>query len=133
MSQENVEIVQAAYRALNNADYDAGLRLCASDVEFEASGVMLDQGTYRGHDGFRAYQASLREVWGDSLRSHPENFAEHGDCVLVMARTSAKGNASGAAMDMDVAHVWTIRAGKIARFQTFASRAEALEALGLRE
>jgi ketosteroid isomerase-like protein len=94
---------------------------------------MLDQGTYRGHDGIRAYVASLREVWGDSLRSFPESFVEHGDCVVVMARTSVKGMTSGVAIDAHVGHVWTIRAGKIARFQTFARHDEALEAAGLRE
>jgi ketosteroid isomerase-like protein len=63
----------------------------------------------------------------------PRSFAEHGDCVAVMARTSAKGKTSGAAIDMEVAHLWTIGGGRIARFQTFASHAEALEAVGLRE
>ena len=133
MSQEAREIVEAAYRAINDADDDAVLSLCANDVEIEASGLRLDQGTYWGHDGVRAYAASLREVWGDSLRSYPESFVEHGDCVVVMAHTSVKGTASGVAIDAHFGHVWTIRAGKIARFQTFGRHADALEAVGLGE
>jgi uncharacterized protein len=133
VSEENVKIVQEAYRSLNDGDEEAGLKLAASDIEIEASGLMLDQGTYRGHDGVRAYQEDLRKVWGDSLRSHPEEFIEHEDRVLVMSRTIATGHASGVIVDALVAHVWTIRSGKVARFQTFGSREEALEAAGLQE
>jgi uncharacterized protein len=133
MSQENVEIVQQAYRAINDGDVEAGLKLAASDIEIEVSGLFLDQGTFRGPEGLRAYTENLRKVWGDSLRSHPEEFIEHEDRVVVMTRTSATGQTSGATIDALLAHVWTIRGGKIVRFETFASRDEALEAAGLRE
>jgi ketosteroid isomerase-like protein len=89
MSRENVEIVKQAYRALNDGDEEAGLKLAATDIEIEASGLMLDQGTYRGHEGVRAYNESLRKVWGDSLHSHPEEFIEHQDRVVVMSRHGA--------------------------------------------
>jgi uncharacterized protein len=133
MSQGNVEIVQQAYRAINDGDVEAGLKLAASDIEIEVSGLFLDQGTFRGPEGLRAYTENLRKVWGDSLRSHPEEFIEHEDRVVVMTRTSATGQTSGATIDALLAHVWTIRGGKIVRFETFASRDEALEAAGLRE
>jgi len=134
VSQENVQIVRTAYQAINDADDEALLDLCTSDVEVEASGLMLDQArTFRGHEGAREYAASLREVWGDTLRSSPERFVEHGDSVVVMAHSSATASASGVAIDARFTHVWTIRAGKVARFQTFASQAQALEAVGLRE
>ena len=42
MSRENVEIVQSAYRAINDADDDAALSLCANDVEIDASGRLSD-------------------------------------------------------------------------------------------
>jgi ketosteroid isomerase-like protein len=133
MSRENVEIVRAAYRAFNSGDAERLLGLVASDIEIQASGLMLDQGTYEGHEGVVAYRENLREVWGDSLHIHVEDFIEEGDNVVVMARTSARGKSSGAEVDIPLAHVWTIRAGKIIRFQPFANREEALETLGLSE
>jgi uncharacterized protein len=134
MSQENVEIVKAAYRAINSGDDEHLLGLAASDIEIQAaSGVLLDQGTYRGHEGVVAYGRSLREVWGDSLRVHVEDFIEQRDHVVVTVRTSGTGKSSGAEVDIPVVHVWTIRAGEIVRFQTFRSQAEALEAVGLSE
>jgi uncharacterized protein len=133
MSRENVEVVQTASEAINNGDDERLLGLTASDIEIEASDLLLDQGTFRGHDGAREYAESLREVWGNSLRIHAEDFIEHRDCVVVMARTSARGKTSGAEVEIPLAHIWTIRAGEVVRFQVFGSREEALEAAGLSE
>ena len=133
MSQENVEVVKAAYRAINSGDDQRLLGLAASDIEIEASGLMLDQGTYRGLEGALEYAASLRQVWGNSLRVHVDGFIEQRDHVVVTARTSARGKSSGAEVDIRVAHVWTIHDGKIVRFQTFANRDEALDTLGMSE
>ena len=133
MSQENVEIVKAAYEAVNSGDEERLLALAASDIEIQASGVMLDQGTYRGHEGAVAYRESLREAWGDSLHIQPVDFTAQRDHVVVTGRTSGTGKSSGAEVDIPVAHAWTIRAGEIVRFQTFRSHAEALEAVGLSE
>ena len=126
-------MVKQAYRAINDGDLEAELKLAASDIEIEASGLLLDQGTYRGHEGLGDYNESLRRVWGDSPRTHPEEFIEHGERVLVMARSSATGQSSGVTVDALVAHVWTIRDGRVVRFETFGSREEALEAAGLKE
>jgi ketosteroid isomerase-like protein len=132
MSRENVEIVQAAYRAINEADEETFVKLSADDVVLE-TGLLLDQGTFHGPEGVRAYAQALRDVWGDTVRSYPEEITEHGDHVLVMARTSARGRASGAATDARIAHLWTLRAGKIDLCRTFRTREEALGAVGLRE
>ena len=133
MSQENVEIVQRAYRAINGGDLDALRDLVAADVEVDASAVFVDQGTFRGPDGLTEFIEGLRAIWGPSFRSQPEEVIEHEDRVLVTARASGTGQGSGVPAETVRTHVWTIRDGKIARFKTFASRAEALEAAGLRE
>jgi ketosteroid isomerase-like protein len=134
MSQENVEVVKAAYRAINSGHDERLLGLAASDVELDvASGLLLDQGTYRGLEGVLEYAESLREVWGNSLRVQVEDYIEQRDHVVVLARISARGKSSGAEVEVPVAHVWTIRAGKIVQFQSFASREEALDTLGLSE
>jgi ketosteroid isomerase-like protein len=73
---------------------------------------------------------SLREAWG-SVQANPERFIEHGDRMVVLSRTVARGLTSGAPSDAPVGHVFTIREGQIARFQTFADRTDALRAVGL--
>jgi len=132
MSPENVEVVQAAYRAFNDTDEEALLNLAADGLVVE-SDMYLDEGPFYGRDAVSAYGEALREAFGDSVRSRPEEITEHGDHVLVMARTSATGKTSGAAIDARNAHVWTIQGGKIVRLQAFRTRDEALQAVGLRE
>jgi ketosteroid isomerase-like protein len=127
MSEENVEIVRETYRAVNDGDRQALEGLADSAVEIEASGLPSGHLSFRGHEGMGAYIEHLRDAWGDSLRTEPEDFVEHGDHVLVMARTSARDRASGAVVSARGAHVFTIRAGKIVRFQTFGTPAEALQ------
>jgi ketosteroid isomerase-like protein len=73
----------------------------------------------------------LRETWGE-WRYEPERFFDVGDQV-VLGRIIAKGEASGAPVEAETAHVWTIRGGRATSMQAFRDRAEALKAAGLRE
>jgi ketosteroid isomerase-like protein len=132
MSQENVEIVQAMYRAVHRHDPEAILAFSAPDIEI-VSGALPDQRFWRGHEGFMAFGESLRDAFGDSVRIHPEEFIEHLDHVVVVVRMAIKGSRSELALETRLAHVFTFRAGKVARFQTFDGRDQALGAVGLKE
>ena len=132
MSRENVDVVQAVYRAVNRHDIEAILALMAPDIEI-VSGLLPDQGLLRGHEGARALWASLREVWGDSFRISPEKFIEHEDRVVVILRVEGTGKTSGLNVDLPVAHLFTLRDSKVVRLETFPSRSQALEVVGLRE
>jgi ketosteroid isomerase-like protein len=80
MSQENVEIVQAAYRAINDADDNAVLSLCADDVEIEASSLMMERIRMSDNLG-RSGQKRDDPVWrGQCLTRRPsrENPARAG-------------------------------------------------------
>ena len=132
MSQENVGLVQALYRAVNRNDAEAILALMAPDIEIVPD-LLLDQGLVRGHEGVRALRATLREAWGDSFRISPEEFIEHEDRVVVILRVEGTAKASGLNVDLPGAHLATLRDGKVARLETFPSRSQALEAVGLRE
>jgi ketosteroid isomerase-like protein len=86
----------------------------------------------RGIDEIRRF----RDVgpWGRSLRFEPERYFDVDDeRVLVFVRVTATGQASGAPVEVRNAHEFTIRDGLIVRFKVHRDRAEALEAVGLRE
>jgi ketosteroid isomerase-like protein len=56
------------------------------------------------------------------------------DRVVSVLTSHVRGRASGIAVELaHFAAVWTIREGKIVRVALFTTRAEALEAVGLRE
>jgi ketosteroid isomerase-like protein len=56
-----------------------------------------------------------------------------GDRVLISATFRGRGKQSGAETSWDVWGVWTVRDGRIVRWEGFADREEALEAEGLRD
>jgi ketosteroid isomerase-like protein len=63
----------------------------------------------------------------------PLEIRANGDRVFAWVRFTGHGADSGAAMEMELAHVVTLEGGKTRRIEEFFDRAEALEAVGLRE
>ena len=131
MSQENVEIVEAAIDAANRQDWDAlfqdmapGFELDMSRAVGPVSGVLsLDQ-VRRALEDFAGY-------W-ESLRIEPHEFIEAGDLVVVPNTGHLRGR-DGIEVSVTVAWVWTIRDGAIERMVMYQSRQDALEDLGLSE
>ena len=47
----------------------------------------------------------------------PEQFLADGDTVVTIARYTGTAKATGKALDLQAAHVWNVRDGKVARFR----------------
>jgi ketosteroid isomerase-like protein len=132
MSQENVEAIQAAYEALVRDDRKALDALMqdrlARDFTFEST---VTGGTYKG-------PAGLREMMDDIQRTvdwlvELEEAVDLGEHVLVELRMSGRGSQSGVPVTQHFAVVWTFQEDIIVWGKSFASRAEALEAVGRRD
>jgi hypothetical protein len=54
-----------------------------------------------------------------SFEVHPTAFHEAGDTVIVEGRYRASASGVADPLDAQVCHVWTIRDGKLARFQQY--------------
>jgi uncharacterized protein len=160
MSEENVEIVRGLYDTWNRNrdDLDAPFReagygidsgrtppaselekfsdvlaLFDPEVEIESVPGGLTAGTYHGHEGLLKL---LGEFWGqfDERRSElKECVPAGGDRVITIVLHHARGKLSGVEVEMWHHHVWTLRDGKVVRWQMFLNREEALEAAGLSE
>ena|SRR6476620_125988 len=133
MSQENVEIVRRAWEASVRHDNEAVFALYDPEVEWDLTAAPgFDARVYRGVEGVQQW---FRDWVGtfDDFTADVEEWIDAGDRVIAMLHWTARGKRSGAPVDMRQAHVWTVRNGKLARLRVFASRAEALEAVGLRE
>jgi ketosteroid isomerase-like protein len=130
MSERNVEIVRGLY-----ADPDgltgASAEIVAPDAEFDFSAVYPDQPVMRGIEEMRRFRES--GPWGGSpIHFIPERFIDVDDeRVLVLLRVSATGSGSGAPVDLAVAHVITLREGRLVRFEVYRDRDEAFAAAGL--
>jgi ketosteroid isomerase-like protein len=53
------------------------------------------------------------------------------DSVIAVFHSWGRGKQSGARVEERNAHVWTLRNGKLWRLRVYATKADALEALGL--
>jgi ketosteroid isomerase-like protein len=130
MSQENVEAVQAAYEALARDDRKALDALMqdrlARDFTFEST---VTGGTYKGPDGLREMMDDIQQTvdWLVEV----EEAVDLGDHVLIVLRMSGRGSHSGVPVTQHFAVVWTFQEETIVSGRSFASRAEALEAVGL--
>jgi ketosteroid isomerase-like protein len=127
---ENVELLRRGYEAFNQGDMEAVFELLDPDFELVTAERVLFTGTYRGRDQVQRLLQDQEEVFGE-LTMEPYEFFETGDQVVVFLRQRARGQASGAEVEITVAHLWTIRNGRGVRMEGFPEREKALEAAGL--
>ena len=132
MSQENVEVVRAAYEAIARRDrqaLDAILREhLAPDFEFEA---VLTGATYKGADGLWELLDDIQDTVG--YRPEVQEAVDLDEHVLIVLRMSGRGSRSGAVVAQQGAVLVTFDGSTLVSGQSFASKAEALEAVGRSE
>ena len=133
MSQENVEIVRQFYAKWHETVLDEeAYEALDPEIEWDASRRIFDPGVYKGREGVKEFVAGLGEVW-ESGRIEPLEFIPTNDEIVVAVRLHLVSRTHGQEMTAKAAHVWTLREGKIIRHCVFQTKAEALEAAGLRE
>jgi ketosteroid isomerase-like protein len=129
MSEENVEIIRAAYEPLSRGDWDAVFRNLHTDfvVTTQRAG-----GPYRGRNEVQTFVEDQRAPFED-LRMEPEKVFEAGDLVVVYVKMRGQPRGSSAEIESRVGHLWTLRDDRAESLQLFPRREDALEAAGLRE
>jgi uncharacterized protein len=132
MSQENVDFVLDGYARFNAGERRPELWFWHTDAEYHVSQTDPDAGVHRGIDAIRSQFASWVEAYPD-LKVEPLEAKGNGDQVFLWLRFSGHGEGSGAPVDMEIAHVITMRDGKVSRTVEYMDKAEALEAAGLSE
>jgi ketosteroid isomerase-like protein len=133
MSQENVERARRFIDAYNRRDLDALLGLMDPDVVFTTRFAQMEGGSqYRGHD-------DVREWWDDLLAIFPDISIEAlevrdlGERMIIAVCLRGHGGDSDTPFEQTVWGAGEWRDGRLVRWQTFGSEAEALEAAGLSE
>jgi len=132
MSQQNVETVRAMFASYAEGDVDAVINAAAEDIELRPALVGGLEGTvYRGKEGFRRFLADVDTAW-DEWQIEIAEIHDLKDTVLALGSVQARAR-DGMKLEARSGWVCGMRDGKVARFRSFVSRAEALEAVGLRE
>jgi len=133
MSQENVEIVRRIYQdGWFDHKPDRVLALAAPDVEYVNPPEAVDPGVRRGTaEVARAFQ-NLSESF-DSFRHELRELFDAGDSVVVWVSFCTRSGGSENEVVQKEAHTWTLRGGRVVRFEWGRDLKAALEAAGLRE
>jgi uncharacterized protein len=134
MSQENVEIVRKLFAAWNTGDRAQVLELVDPEIVIDATRRVFNPTTYEGMKGVQQMLSDLDDVW-DRFQTEPSTeFIDAGERVVVVGRMRGKGKGSGVEVDQSFASIWTIRRGRVIRWELgYEDRRAALEAAALRE
>src|SRR6476620_9155173 len=139
MSQQNVDSVMALQRS-GEEDF---ARLIREDERWQqvaeraapvvhVDAISVRPGVpgakeYVGLDGFRRMWFDWLAPWAE-YRTAIEEAIDCGERVLLLQRSSGRMRGSKGQVALSPGVVWTVRAGKVARFAVYADRADALEA-----
>jgi uncharacterized protein len=129
MESPNIRQLRQGYEAFNRGDFDAVLRNFSADFEAFDREEIPDPQRYEGLEGARQAFASVIEMF-DEYEVEPVEFIEGDGHILVVAHQRGRGAASGAVVEGEIVHVWTVRDGKTVGLRAFSSKEEALRHLG---
>ncbi|TFY98656.1 nuclear transport factor 2 family protein [Ramlibacter rhizophilus] len=132
MSQQNVTLVQSIYEAFARGDVPAVLALFADDIEW----IEADHFPYADGSPYRGPQAVVNGVFArlgaewDGFSVQPKELLDAGDRVVALGTYRGTYKATGKPVQAQFAHVWSLRAGKAAKFQQYTDTQQFAQAVG---
>jgi len=125
----NTEVIRGLYVAFASGDVPGVLGALDKDIRWtEAEGFPYG-GTYVGPDAVLTNVfAKLGSEW-DGFSAVPHSFVSEGDTVVALGEYGGHYKATGKRFSAPFAHVWTLRDGKIVRFQQYTDTALAQTAV----
>ena len=129
---ENVEVVRSVYEAWARDELPGPAHLLDAQIEYVNPPGAVEPGSRRGLDAFSQAVRDAFEGW-ETWQIEPERFVPGGDRVAAVVRYRAHWRVSGVDVEAHESALWTVRAGKVVRYEWFHGPNDALEAAGLRE
>ena len=129
VSEENTRLVQSAYEAFGRGDIAALAELLADDIAWVDPGDPDDDpnaGTFEGKEAVLGWFGGLASTV-EYTTFEPREFVAQNDKVVSLVYSEATAQATGRASST-LRHRWTIRDGKLARFQSYHDTAAAAAA-----
>jgi ketosteroid isomerase-like protein len=129
MSRENVELTRRVFEAFNRRDFDAAFAVLDDSITWWSL-FSAEADVFQGKEALRAQWTS--QVDAVDVYIELQELISVGDSrVVAVAKWSGRGRASGTPVDSAAAQVFTIRRAKVVCVETYATKEEALEAVGL--
>jgi ketosteroid isomerase-like protein len=131
MSQADLDTVRRIYELWNGPEgMAAALALFDPEVEYVNPDSAVERGVRRGHDGMLEVLNAVDGSFADYVHE-VERLVDAGDKVMAYVIFRARGRDSGALVEKPEQHVWTLRDGRVVRFEWFHDEPAARLAAGL--
>lgn len=130
MQTTDLELVQGLYAAFGRGDLPFILERLAPDVEWShpRPAEIPWGGTRRGREAVAGFFAAIAGSV-DVEDFDPRAFLSQEGTVVVVGHEAMRIRATGRCYATDWVHVWSIRDGRVVRFQEFTDTATVVEAL----
>jgi uncharacterized protein len=122
--EQNTGVVQQAYANFRKGDIESLLDLMSDTIEWELpelAGVPT-AGKRQGRAGVADFFSKLGETQS-MVKFEPREFVAQGDKVVVLGRYTWQVKSNRGEFTSDWAHVFTLKNGKIVRFQEYTDTA----------
>jgi ketosteroid isomerase-like protein len=122
--QDNVLLVRQAYENFKTGNLKAVLDIFSESVEWIQPQVerIPFSGKRTGRDQVAQFFAMMTDAQ-QPVRFEPQEFIAQGDRVVALGQYRWRVKATGREWESDWAHVYTIRDGKVTRFQEYTDTA----------
>jgi ketosteroid isomerase-like protein len=135
MAEENVERLSRVFELFTepDVDWEALSEFVDPGVVWEVRSDFPDAGVYTGYDGLRrlsdAFDDVMEQTW-----YRPLEYIQTENHVVVPLRWGGRGKGSHTPFaEREETWVLTLRDGRISRVREYATKQDALEAVGLGE
>ena len=133
-SSTNVQLVRRAYSAFSRGDIAAVIEAMHPEIEWHEA----ESSPWHAPGGHHGPQQVVDNVFSqipkafDSFGVEPEIIHDAGTTVIVEGRYRADAAGTDETLDAQVCHVWTMRDGKLTRFQQYTDTRQFAEVMGVR-
>ena len=131
MSQENVQIIRGLYEAFGRGDVPTVLGKMDQSIEWnEAENfIYADRNPYVGPQAvLEGVFMRLGSDW-EGFTVTPEEWLDAGDRIVVLGTYSGTHKATGKQVRAQFAHIWSVREGRVVRFQQYTDTKQFAEAV----
>lgn len=129
----NAAHLKTLYEAFGRGDVPAVVAAMSPDIhwyEAESNPYMPTGEAFVGPNAIvEKLFMRLGSEW-EGFTIHPKIFHDAGDTVIVEARYNGKYKATGRILDCQACHVWTVKGGKLVRFQQYVDTARLQAVMG---
>ena len=129
MAADDVEILERIYARWAQGDFWS-FESFDEEVRARWATEVPDIGSSEGIDGLQQLLRDWLAAW-QVCRIEAEEFHDAGDRVVAFVRVHGRGSGSDIDVEMENAHVWTMRDGHAVAIRAYSDRGRALREVGL--